>query len=66
MAQTVKVMPIRPLNGVFSELQPEIGKIYVGRFYPGERNIPPFCTIEVKGKTIVMRKGEYEIIGSLY
>lgn len=52
-------------EGVLPELMPEVGRIYratksVRR--PGNQQYPEFCWIEMKGKKLVLRKGEYEIV----
>lgn len=52
-------------EGVLPELMPEVGAVYratrsVRR--PGNQQYPEFCWIELKGKKIVLRKGEYEIV----
>ena len=52
-------------TGVLPELMPEVGAVYratksVRR--PGVQQFAEFCWIELKGKKIVLRKGEYEIV----
>lgn len=52
-------------EGVLPELMPEVGAVYratksVRR--PGAQQFAEFCWIELKGKKIVLRKGEYEIV----
>lgn len=52
-------------DGVLPELMPEVGAVYratksVRR--PGNQQYPEFCWIEMKGKKLVLRKGEYEIV----
>lgn len=52
-------------EGVLPELMPEVGAVYratksVRR--PGNQQYPEFCWIELHGKKIVLRKGEYEIV----
>lgn len=52
-------------EGVLPELMPEVGAVYratksVRR--PGNQQYPEFCWIEMKGKKLVLRKGEYEIV----
>lgn len=52
-------------EGVLPELMPEVGAVYratksVRR--PGNQQYPEFCWIEMKGKKIVLRRGEYEIV----
>lgn len=52
-------------EGVLPELMPEVGAVYratksVRR--PGVQQFTEFCWIELHGKKIVLRKGEYEIV----
>lgn len=52
-------------EGVLPELMPEVGAVYratksVRR--PGVQQFAEFCWIELKGKKIILRKGEYEIV----
>ena len=58
----VKVIPVRELNGVFPELQPEIGKIYEAEYVPDNGNGLGFCVVEIQGKKVIMRKGAFAII----
>ena len=55
----------RPVNGLFPECQPEVGRIYEARSGPGpeRRQGIPFVIIDLPGKkNIVLREGEYEIV----
>lgn len=58
---------VAPLAYVFPELQPEIGKVYKAEYYPpygtGTSRNCEFCIIEINGKRIAIRKGEYELVG---
>lgn len=61
----MEIRVIREPTGVLPELMPEVGAVYratksVRR--PGNQQYPEFCWIEMKGKKIVLRKGEYEIV----
>lgn len=52
-------------EGVLPELMPEVGAVYratksVRR--PGVQQFAEFCWIELHGKKIVLRKGEYEVV----
>ena len=68
-----KVRVIRPLEDVFPKYQPTIGKIYDAKYCPGHKRtanektcVPasaPFCIIKVSDMPIVVRKGEFEIVG---
>lgn len=61
----MKIRVIKEPAGVLPELMPEVGAVYratrsVRR--PGNQQYPEFCWIEMKGKKLVLRKGEYEVV----
>ena len=62
----VKVKILCPLNGVYAELQPEVGEVYEANYNharhnkDGQRVYAPVCIIDVKGKKICLRPNEYE------
>ena len=61
----MEIRVIKEPTGVLPELMPEVGAVYratksVRR--PGVQQFAEFCWIELKGKKIVLRKGEYEIV----
>lgn len=61
----MEIRVIKEPTGVLPELMPEVGAVYratgsVRR--PGVQQFQEFCWIEMKGKKIVLRKGEYEIV----
>lgn len=61
----MEIRVIKEPTGVLPELMPEVGAVYratgsVRR--PGVQQFAEFCWIEMKGKKIVLRKGEYEIV----
>lgn len=61
----MEIRVIREPTGVLPELMPEVGAVYratksVRR--PGVQQFAEFCWIEMKGKKIVLRKGEYEVV----
>lgn len=62
-ARKVKVKPVIELSGVFTEYQPVVGQVYDGAYRESRCNNADFCVIQVKDKQIVMRTGEYEIVG---
>ena len=52
-------------EGVLPELMPEVGAVYRAKKSvrrPGAQQFAEFCWIELHGKKIVLRKGEYEIV----
>lgn len=61
----MEIRVIKEPTGVLPELMPEVGAVYqatgsVRR--PGVQQFAEFCWIELHGKKIVLRKGEYEIV----
>lgn len=61
----MEIRVVKEPTGVLPELMPEVGAVYratgsVRR--PGVQQFAEFCWIEMKGKKIVLRKGEYEIV----
>lgn len=58
-----KVKVLTDLAGVFPELQPEIGKVYDAKLVPGKLKAPEVAVITVKGKYIICRHGEFEVVG---
>ena len=61
----MEIRVVKEPTGVLPELMPEVGAVYratgsVRR--PGVQQFAEFCWIEIKGKKIVLRKGEYEIV----
>lgn len=61
----MEIRVIKAPEGVLPELMPEVGAVYratksVRR--PGNQQYPEFCWIEMKGKKLVLRKGEYEVV----
>lgn len=61
----MEIRVIKEPTGVLPELMPEVGAVYratksVRR--PNTQQFAEFCWIEIKGKKIILRKGEYEIV----
>ena len=57
----MQIRIVKELEGVYPELQPEVGATYTVR--PGKpRSGIDFCLAEIAGKHIVIREGEYEIL----
>lgn len=57
----MQIRVTKDLEGVYPELQPEVGATYTVR--PGKpRSGIEFCIAEIAGKYIVIREGEYEIL----
>lgn len=61
----MEIRVIKAPERVLPELMPEVGAVYRAQKSvrrPGNQQYPEFCWIEMKGKKIVLRKGEYEIV----
>lgn len=57
----MQIRIVKELEGVYPELQPEVGATYTVR--PGKpKSGIDFCIAEIAGKPIVIREGEYEIL----
>lgn len=48
--------------GVFKKYAPKLGAEYLAEFPPPNISGTGFCVIEVSGKKIVLRKGEFELV----
>lgn len=60
-----KIRITKEVEGVFPEFRPKVGKVYHAEY------IEPFsksqgsaiCVVTILGKRIILRKGEFEIVG---
>ena len=57
-----KIRIISDLAGVWSRYQPVVGQIYDANYHPGRSKLPPMAVITIKGKPIVVRKNEFEVV----
>lgn len=57
-----KIKCIKYLEGVFPELQPEIGKVYDAEYFCPRYKTAETAVVEIKGKRIIMRRGEFELV----
>lgn len=61
----MEIRVIKEPTGVLPELMPEVGRVYRATKSvrgPNTQQFAEFCWIEIKGKKIILRKGEYEIV----
>ena len=58
-----KVKILTPLQGVFRDYQPEMGKIYDAEYRKSRKGNADFAVIDIKDKRIIVRLGEFEIVG---
>lgn len=57
-----KARIIKPLDGVYPEYQPEVGKVYDCRYCKSRKGYSDFVVIDIKDKKIIARLGEFEIV----
>lgn len=57
-----KARIIKPLNGVFPEYQPEVGKVYDAEYCESRKGYNNFAILDIKDKKIVVRMDEFEVI----
>lgn len=57
-----KVLITRPLNGVWEEYQPEVGKVYDAYYTKPRCKQSPFVLLDILGKRIVVRAEEFEFV----
>ena len=55
-----KVRVLKHLEGVFTSLQPEVGKTYDAVCRVGRYRNKEIAVIKIKGKLVALRQGEYE------
>ena len=73
MATPCKIRIIRPLNGVYPLYQPTVGKEYPATLYPAQKgtnrkgrySCAECVAIDMAGKKIIVRPGEYEMLGGV-
>lgn len=58
-----KIKILTPLQGVFPEYQPQVGKIYDAKYCKSRKGYSDFAVIDIKNKKIIVRLGEFEIVG---
>lgn len=71
--KTVKILVTKAPEGVYPEYQPEVGKIYEAEYVPAKSRTnacgngwnwhKEFCVVDIKDKRIVLRNGEFAVIG---
>lgn len=61
-----KIKILKEITELLPQYQPKVGKIYEARYAESSnknRPLPAICVIDILGKQIMVRKGEYEIVG---
>ena len=60
-----KIRIIKEITGLYPQYQPKVGKIYDAEYIEPtykKRNCHAICVIDIAGKRIVIRNGEYEFV----
>ena len=60
-----KIRITKEITGLFPQYQPKVGKIYDAEYiepYYQYQNGHPICVIDIAGKRIIIRNGEYEFV----
>lgn len=70
-----KIKVIEDVTAIFPEYKPTVGKIYDAEYTPrhkqkygdksGGAGNAEFCVVGILGKRIVLRSGEFEIVGGV-
>ena len=58
-----KIRVMKEILNIFEEYRPEQGKLYYAEYSNPRRNKTEFCIVDILDKRIVLRKGEFEIVG---
>lgn len=60
-----KIRITQDIPDLFPECQPKVGEIYDAEYiasYHSYQRFKPICIIDVAGKRIIVREGEFEIL----
>ena len=63
-----KIRIIKEITGLFPECCPKVGKVYDAEYIDSSKaykKFPPVCILNIAGKRIIVRKNEFEIVGSV-
>ena len=67
MAKQCKIRIVKEITDLLPQYQPKVGGVYDARYaeaaYNKYRPTPAICVIDILGKQIMIRKGEFEIVG---
>lgn len=60
-----KIRITKEIIGLLPQYQPKRGKIYLAEYIEAScKKSPPICVVNMLGKRIVVRKDEFELVGS--
>lgn len=66
MATECKIRIVKEITDLFPQYKPKVGGVYAARYaeaaYNKFRPTPAICVIDILGKQIMVRKGEFEIV----
>ena len=59
-----KIRITQEIEGLYPEYQPKVGKVYYAEYIEptSQRQGSAICVVNILGKRIILRKGEYEIV----
>ena len=67
METRCKIRIVKEIAEIYPEYTPKFGEVYDARCvqntYKG-RSLPAICVVDILGKKIMVRRGEYEIVGA--
>lgn len=58
-----KICVIKDVLSIFGKYRPKQGGIYSAEYSNPRQNKTEFCIVDILDKRIVLRKGEFEIVG---
>lgn len=63
-----RIRIIKEICDIFPAFRPKLGNLYDAEYIDSSKaykSFPPVCIVNIAGKRIIIRKGEYEIVGRL-
>lgn len=58
-----KICVTKEVLSIFGKYRPKQGRIYSAEYSNPRQNKTEFCIVDILDKRIVLRKGEFEIVG---
>lgn len=58
-----KIKVTKEVLNIFEPYRPELGKVYDAEYGKPRKEMREFCILDIKDKRIILRKGEFEIVG---
>ena len=61
-----KIRVIKDIVDLYEHCRPKVGKVYLAEYIPpyegGPQSFKAICFINISGKRIILREGEFEIV----